>query len=252
MSIVSFSNPSSWSEQFTFHQVKPLIVCRGPIRKETIEVFEALGTQSPGILLSEKDCIVYPQTLAPELRMFTQRAGRVHHVPDYMGNTRDEKTVGIQRIIGICKTYHYTHVFAGYGFMAEDAEFVDALEKARIGFIGPNSQVIHQAGTKDEAKQLARQLGVSVTPGIDNLVVLALLSKAGKNPKEFFDVLQAEHNLLLPQTFESLSIETQAECLLSASYEKGGGPCDNLRNPKRGNLPGRNAPQTVSRKTDPF
>ena len=39
---------------------------RGPVRLETMQTFESMGA-SYGILLSEKDSIVYPQTLAPEL-----------------------------------------------------------------------------------------------------------------------------------------------------------------------------------------
>ncbi|MDP7630116.1 MAG: hypothetical protein QGF03_05975, partial [SAR324 cluster bacterium] len=63
---ISFAPESTWQDQFTFAHVKGLIVCRGPIRLEAVECFESLGAQC-GILLSEKDSILYPQTLAPEL-----------------------------------------------------------------------------------------------------------------------------------------------------------------------------------------
>ena len=37
------------------------------------------------------------------------------------------------------------------------AEVVAAIEAAGLGFIGPSSRVIRQAGAKDEAKKLARK-----------------------------------------------------------------------------------------------
>ena len=39
-------------------------------------------------------------------------------------------------------------------------------------------QAVHDAGMKDEAKRTALQVGVSVTPGIDNGTALTLLKKA--------------------------------------------------------------------------
>ena len=53
---------------------------------ETMKVLKELGANF-GILLSEKDSIVYPQTLAPELRAISNRRKQVHHVPDYIGAT---------------------------------------------------------------------------------------------------------------------------------------------------------------------
>ena len=56
---------------------------------ESMEVLNGLGANF-GILLSEKDSIVYPQTLAPELRAISNRREQVHHVPDYEGTTKEE------------------------------------------------------------------------------------------------------------------------------------------------------------------
>ena len=52
----------------------------------------------------------------------------------------------------------YDSVFAGYGFMAEDDEFVAALEGAGLKFIGPCSGTQRAAGKKDEAKRTALQV----------------------------------------------------------------------------------------------
>ena len=49
-----------------------------------------------------------------------------------------EKVERIQQILDIAIWNEYTHIFAGYGFMAEDAEFIQAIEKAGLTFIAIN------------------------------------------------------------------------------------------------------------------
>ncbi len=127
---------SEWVRSFSCEDLKPLIVCRGPIRKEAMDVYEEMGISHYGILLSEKDSIVYPNALAPELRQLTD-SRRVHRVPDYSGASKEERVERIKQIIQIAKDNDYDSIFAGYGFMAEDEEFVSAIEKAGLKFIGP-------------------------------------------------------------------------------------------------------------------
>ena len=177
MKALSFNPASPWQQQFCFKGVKCLIVCRGPIRLEVMQVLEELGAKY-GILLSEKDSITYPQTLAPELRFLANRHEQVHHIPDYVGSSREERQQCIDKILRLCKQHNYTHLFAGYGFMAEDGDFVRQIEEANICFVGPSAKVIQQAGSKDEAKQLARKLNVSVTPGEERITARTLLKKA--------------------------------------------------------------------------
>lgn len=208
---------SAWIRSFSVESIKCLIVCRGPVRKETMDVFDSIGVKEYGILLSEKDSIVYPKALAPELRNF-RFPENIHRVPDYMGAGKEEKEQRIRQIIGIAKDNGYTHIFAGYGFMAEDAEFIEAIEKAGIIFMGPSSHVAKGAGAKDEAKKLARSLNVSVTPGVDNITALALLRKTG-NSKDGLLKVAKENNLTFSFN-EARSLEDNAEDLLQLSYEK--------------------------------
>ena len=169
-------NPSTWVQGFSCTHLRPLIICRGPIRKEAMDVFEEMGIENYGILLSEKDSIVYRNALAPELRKLTD-PGRVHRVPDYTGANKEERDQRIRQIIDIAHSNGYNSVFAGYGFMAEDESMVAAMENAGLNFIGPCSRTVHDAGLKDEAKRTALKVGVSVTPGIDNGTALALIKK---------------------------------------------------------------------------
>lgn len=206
--------PSAWARSFSLADIKCLIVCRGPVRKEAMDVFDQAGIREYGILLSEKDSIVYPRALAPELRGF-RFPDNVHRVPDYMGAGQEEKIQRINEIIAIAKNNGYTHIFAGYGFMAEDAEFIEAIEKAGITFAGPSSHVARGAGAKDEAKKLARSLGNSVTPGVDNVTALALLAR--EKDRKGLESLAKQHKLDFKYD-DARSLEDNAEALLQLGY----------------------------------
>src|SRR5690625_5212001 len=186
-----------------------------------MDVFDEMGIHGYGILLSEKDSITYPSALAPELRKLTD-PDRVHRVPDYSGVTGEERQERIRQIIRIAHENGYNSIFAGYGFMAEDEDMVRAMEEAGLNFIGPCSRTVRSAGLKDEAKRTALNVGVSVTPGIDNLTALALLRK--HPDQSALEALCKEQRLEVPEgLFEDreLSLEDKADQVLLASYNRG-------------------------------
>lgn len=212
-------SPSSWVNGFGCEDMKPLIICRGPIRKEAMDVFTEMGIDGFGILLSEKDSITYTNALAPELRTLTD-PDRIHRVPDYTGASKEERIQRIQQIIQIAHDNGYNSIFAGYGFMAEDEEMVKSMENAGLNFIGPCSKTVHDAGLKDEAKRTALNVGVSVTPGIDNATTLALLKK---HPDvSALKKLVATESLELDVDLDNtdLELEEKAVAVLAASYDK--------------------------------
>ncbi len=211
----------AWVRQFDCTHIRPLIICRGPIRKEAMDVFAEMGIEHFGILLSEKDSIVYRNALAPELRSLTD-PDRVHRVPDYSGANKEEREARIRQIINIARENNYNAIFAGYGFMAEDEMMVAAMEAAGLNFIGPCSRTVHDAGLKDEAKRTALKTGVSVTPGIDNGTALTLLRK---HPDvAALKALVAEHKLAVDSARledKAVSLEDKADIVLAASYARG-------------------------------
>ena len=215
------SSPSAWVRSFASEDLKPLIVCRGPIRKEAMDVFEEMGISHYGILLSEKDSIVYANALAPELRQLTDTR-RVHRVPDYTGATKEERVERMHQIVRIALENGYDSVFAGYGFMAEDEEFVATIESAGLKFIGPNSRTQARAGKKDEAKKTALEVGVSVTPGVNDVAARTLLRRFDTR-KKLLLVIEARELKVDPAIVkdESLPLEVLAEHVLQAAYAKG-------------------------------
>src|SRR5512137_217684 len=208
---------SEWVRSFACVDLKPLIVCRGPIRKEAMDVFEEMGIAHFGILLSEKDSIVYPNALAPELRQLTDNR-RVHRVPDYSGATKEERVERMQQIVQIARDNGYDSVFAGYGFMAEDEEFVATVEKAGLKFIGPNSVTQARAGKKDEAKRTALEVKVSVTPGVNDVAARTLLAKSPTR-KQLLALADSKQLAADPKVLgnEKLGLEELAEHVLMAS-----------------------------------
>ena len=210
--------PRPWVRQFDCAQMRPLIICRGPIRKEALDVFREMGMTHIGILLSEKDSIVYRNALAPELRAISVPE-RVHRVPDYSGADKAEREQRIAQIIAIAADNGYDSIFAGYGFMAEDAAMVAAMEAAGLNVIGPCSRTVHDAGLKDEAKRTALQAGVSVTPGIDNATALTLLKR--HPDRAALQALIAARGLALDPHSLDESLPAAADQVLAASYAQG-------------------------------
>ncbi|MGD9019069.1 MAG: biotin carboxylase N-terminal domain-containing protein [Desulfuromonadales bacterium] len=212
---------SEWVRSFSCEDLKPLIVCRGPIRLEAMTVYEEMGISHYGILLSEKDSIVYPNALSPELRMLTDNS-RVHRVPDYTGASKEERVERIGQIIQIAQDNGYDSIFAGYGFMAEDDEFVQAIEDAGLKFIGPCAATQRGAGKKDEAKRTALSVDVSVTPGIDNATARTLITKHPSR-EALLAVVKAEGLKCDKKVLgnKTLALEELADHILMASYDKG-------------------------------
>jgi acetyl/propionyl-CoA carboxylase alpha subunit len=207
---------SPWAKSFACDDMSVLIVCRGPIRKEAIDVFREMGMTKVGILLSEKDSIGYPRALSPELRVMDPK--HVHAVRDYTGATKDERLERIQQMIGICREHGYQYVFAGYGFMAEDAEFVRTLEEAGLTFIGPGSYTQRAAGAKDEAKRTAIANDVSVTPGVNDAAARTLLAKAPD--RAALDKLAKANTLDVAAPTDGETLADYAERILQAGYAK--------------------------------
>lgn len=56
-------------------------------------------------------------------------------------------------------------IHPGYGFLSENPEFVEQVERAGLCFIGPSATSIRAMGLKDAAKKLMEKAGVPVVPG---------------------------------------------------------------------------------------
>src|SRR4029079_920538 len=55
-------------------------------------------------------------------------------------------------------------IHPGYGFLAENADFAEAVEAAGLTWVGPPPEALRAGGDKLEAKRIAREAGVPVVP----------------------------------------------------------------------------------------
>ena len=79
-------------------------------------------------------------------------------------------------IIAACEITGAEAIHPGYGFLSENANFVQIVEDHGIKFIGPTAQHIRIMGDKITAKDTMNKLGVPCVPGSEGGV--ATLSEA--------------------------------------------------------------------------
>ena len=61
-------------------------------------------------------------------------------------------------------------IHPGYGFLSENAHFAEVCRSCKIGFIGPDPEVIAAVGDKSRAREIAMGAKVPVVPGSDGLI----------------------------------------------------------------------------------
>ena len=74
------------------------------------------------------------------------------------------------QIISICQELNVDGIHPGYGFLSENAAFVNAVNQAGIQFIGPSPEAIDLMGSKIASKQAVEKYGVPLVPGINHAV----------------------------------------------------------------------------------
>ncbi len=70
-------------------------------------------------------------------------------------------------IISACEITGAQAIHPGYGFLSENAQFVQIVEDHQITFIGPSAEHIRVMGDKITAKETMKALGVPCVPGSD-------------------------------------------------------------------------------------
>jgi acetyl-CoA carboxylase biotin carboxylase subunit len=68
-------------------------------------------------------------------------------------------------IIDVAKRCRAEAIHPGYGFLAENASFADAVAAAGLVFIGPTADSIRSMGDKVAARRMAASVGAPVVPG---------------------------------------------------------------------------------------
>jgi acetyl-CoA/propionyl-CoA carboxylase biotin carboxyl carrier protein len=76
-----------------------------------------------------------------------------------------ESYLAVEKILAAAEKAGAEAIHPGYGFLAENAEFAEACERAGLAFIGPPAKAIEAMGSKTRARELMSQAGVPIVPG---------------------------------------------------------------------------------------
>src|SRR5690625_207502 len=74
------------------------------------------------------------------------------------------------KIIEIAKEMSADAIHPGYGFLSENPEFAEGVEKSGLIFIGPGADAIRMMGNKLAAKEAVKKYDIPMVPGVDHAV----------------------------------------------------------------------------------
>src|SRR5690625_4031137 len=135
---------------------KILIANRGEIALRVLRAARELGVQTV-VVYSEADEKSLPVLLADEAICIGP--------PPTAGSYLNVRNILAAALVTGAEAIH-----PGYGFLAENAEFAEMCEEHGLTFIGPRPDNIRKIGDKASARALAREAGVPLTPGREELV----------------------------------------------------------------------------------
>jgi 3-methylcrotonyl-CoA carboxylase alpha subunit len=127
-----------------------LIANRGEVAVRIIRACEELGYTS--ILLHstpDKNTIAY------------RLANEKIEIP---GTSATETYLNQEKVVQAAKKVKADLIHPGFGFLSENADFVELLEKENLNFVGPTSETIRMVGNKIHAKDLAKKVSVPTVP----------------------------------------------------------------------------------------
>ncbi|HZX89575.1 MAG TPA: biotin carboxylase N-terminal domain-containing protein, partial [Rudaea sp.] len=128
-----------------------LIANRGEIACRIIRTCRRLGIQTIAVY-SEADATAQHVRLAD----VAYPIGGPRPADSYL---RGDAILEVARLAGA------QAIHPGYGFLSENADFAESVERAGIAFIGPSADSMRKMGSKAGAKDLMASHGVPVVPG---------------------------------------------------------------------------------------
>ncbi len=135
---------------------KILIANRGEIAIRVMKTAKKMGIKTVAVF-SEAD------RNSPHVR-FADEAVCIGAAPSSQSYLLGDK------IIEVAKQLNVDGIHPGYGFLSENADFAEAVEKNKIVFIGPKSKAIRVMGSKLAAKEAVKKYDIPMVPGVDEAI----------------------------------------------------------------------------------
>ncbi|MGZ8693243.1 MAG: biotin carboxylase N-terminal domain-containing protein, partial [Gaiellaceae bacterium] len=82
-----------------------------------------------------------------------------------------ESYLNTSSVVAAAETTGCDAVHPGYGFLAENPDFVKACEENDLVFVGPDADVMARMGDKVEAKRALAEAGLPLVPGTEAVEV---------------------------------------------------------------------------------
>ena len=133
-----------------------LIANRGEIAVRIIRSCEALGVRTVQVY-SDADV----DSLAVKIADKAVHIGASPAAKSYLDQ---------QKIIDVALAEDVDAIHPGYGFLAENPDFADAVVSAGLIFIGPSASSIRMLGNKVSARALVQSIGVPTAPGSSSIL----------------------------------------------------------------------------------
>ncbi len=135
---------------------KILVANRGEIAVRILRAAQEMGIATVQVY-SQADQTMLAVSMADE----AVEIGPPHPTKSYLN---------IEAILKAAAATGVDAIHPGYGFLAENAGFAEAVEAAGLIFIGPTPETIRQMGDKARARSVAAAAGVPVVPGTAGLL----------------------------------------------------------------------------------
>ncbi|MGH2698404.1 MAG: acetyl/propionyl/methylcrotonyl-CoA carboxylase subunit alpha [Actinomycetota bacterium] len=86
------------------------------------------------------------------------------------GSAPNETYLAVGALLRAARDTGARAIHPGYGFLAENADFAEAVTGAGLVWIGPPAEAMRKVGDKISARRLAEEAGVPVLPGLSDAV----------------------------------------------------------------------------------
>lgn len=135
---------------------KILVANRGEIALRVMKTIQKMGIKTVAVYSTV-------DRNSPHVR-FADEAVLLGEAPSNQSYLLGDKIIEVARSLGV------DGIHPGYGFLSENAEFAEKVEKNGITWIGPGSKAIKIMGSKLAAKEAVKKYDIPMVPGIDEAI----------------------------------------------------------------------------------